>query len=442
MSAKGGPYQYDQATNFGSLAIISQRFHLGPICLGYRTSMLLSSNKHLVFILCMSVSALVPQSSGGTTFFVERDGGGDFTVIQHAVNAAASGDTIRIGPGRFDEQSWVTSPGWSDSVRVLVTQEELTIIGSGPETIIGQELPWESGQGAHKGIVASDWWGNFIVRIENIRFENMRDAIYTGYEFEDNCVLEVRGCTFSRNYDSLTLLGTNGTAEILDCTFDYLATNGTHLVAWGQDEMIISGCVFRMVDNIYGQGAVNLNGVNNSSVTSCEFYSGSVGVSSSFGSPLVINDCLFDGQGLVAVYPGDIVVATLERCTFRNQKYALQSPTWSNQITMTSSVVESVSDCSLFLSHTGNLSIQNCDLAKGDIGVVWVLDRAPCDHTGVLDMTNNYWGTDNPDSIRAWIWDSNDSEDACYSVDFEPFESESTPTEKQSLGGFRAMFRR
>jgi len=56
-------------------------------------------------------------------------------------------------------------------------------------------------------------------------------------------------------------------------------------------------------------------------------------------------------------------------------------------------------------------------------------------------MTNNYWGTDSPDSIQALIRDINDSADACYSVDFEPFSPIPTPTQTKSLGGFKALFR-
>jgi len=193
--------------------------------------------------------------------------------------------------------------------------------------------------------------------------------------------------------------------------------------------------------SVYGQKGISLNGVNNSEVTDCEFYSGTSALNSSFGSPLLVQDCLFDGQGNSCLYPSDTVVATIDGCTFRNVRWAIRSGAISNNLTITNSLFEDVGECSLAVENAGSLSVWNSDLAKGNLGVVFVVDGTPCSHTGTLHMTNNYWGTDNPDSIRAWIWDSNDSEDGCYSVDFEPFESESTPTEKQSLGGFRSMFR-
>ena len=46
------------------------------------------------------------ELSAARTWYLEKDGSGDFAVIQEAVDAAASGDTLRIGPGRWYEH-WV-----------------------------------------------------------------------------------------------------------------------------------------------------------------------------------------------------------------------------------------------------------------------------------------------------------------------------------------------
>ena len=64
-----------------------------------------------------------------------------------------------------------------------------------------------------------------------------------------------------------------------------------------------------------------------------------------------------------------------------------------------------------------------------------------CGGTGTLDMTNNYWGSSDPDSIQNLIFDRNDNEGACYYVDFEPFHDESTPNQNTSFGGMKALFR-
>ena len=94
--------------------------------------------KHLILILSVLIGA---SQAGASTIRVERDGSGDFLVIQDAVDAAASGDTILVGPGRYDEGSTVVTPGWTEFVRVLIPVEDLTIIGAGSDvTIIGPSI--------------------------------------------------------------------------------------------------------------------------------------------------------------------------------------------------------------------------------------------------------------------------------------------------------------
>ncbi|MBK7670012.1 MAG: hypothetical protein IPJ24_01300 [bacterium] len=53
---------------------------------------------HLRILSIIAVVLHAGSTATAGTLTVRRDGTGDFTVIQDAVNAAASGDTIRIGP--------------------------------------------------------------------------------------------------------------------------------------------------------------------------------------------------------------------------------------------------------------------------------------------------------------------------------------------------------
>ena len=54
--------------------------------------------KQTVVVVAVLLGLALPVAA--RTWRVEKDGSGDFTVIQDAVDAAAAGDTIRIGPGR------------------------------------------------------------------------------------------------------------------------------------------------------------------------------------------------------------------------------------------------------------------------------------------------------------------------------------------------------
>ena len=86
---------------------------------------------------------------------VEKNGSGDFTIIQHAVDASASGDTILIGPGRYDDRFLWGNPPWQQHTRVLVTRSDLTLIGAGADrTIIGDAAPMGIGYDQDSGLAA------------------------------------------------------------------------------------------------------------------------------------------------------------------------------------------------------------------------------------------------------------------------------------------------
>ena len=77
------------------------------------------------------------------------------------------------------------------------------------------------------------------------------------------------------------------------------------------------------------------------------------------------------------------------------------------------------------------------------LAVEIITHTGPADHH--LDMTGNWWGTTDRDSISAWIHDGNDviwppgGLVEC-TVDFEPIAEAPIPTEKKSLGGLKALF--
>lgn len=88
------------------------------------------SLRSMCFSVCIALLlSAVPLAAA--TWRVELNGSGDFTDIQPAVDAAAAGDTIRIGPGRFATFRPIELPGFFDEVIVLVTKPNLTFIGAG-----------------------------------------------------------------------------------------------------------------------------------------------------------------------------------------------------------------------------------------------------------------------------------------------------------------------
>ncbi len=395
----------------------------------------------LVLTIIFGLQLFASNPARARTWFVERDGTGDFIVIQDAVDAAASGDTIKIGSGRFDEKHLVTTPGWSEYVRVQVTQNELTIIGSGSGTIIGQVDSWESDQGLHKGIVAAGLWGNQILRVENLHLENMGDGIYTGHESKVWSLLEVQDCSFNGSNSDITSIGGGGILRVNNCDFQNTTTEGVFCIVWNQSEVEIKECTFTRFSLFYSTEAIGLDGIQNVNIENCNFFGGSSGVSIGNCGPTVIIGCLFDNQKIIALHSSRNSIISIQNCTFKNQAVAFSSYTSDVQVEMVDSIIESVEDCSFSIYTIASLSVHNCDLAKGTRGVVYVNDNSNCPNNVHLDMANNYWGTAEADSINAWIHDRNDTEDVCYWVDFEPFLSGSTPSETPSLGGLKAMFR-
>ena len=80
-----------------------------------------------------SILAFGLRNSQAATWTVEKDGSGDFTVIQDAVNAASGGDTILIGPGRYAETRPFSLPGWTEATIVGIIDREPKQRDAGPK---------------------------------------------------------------------------------------------------------------------------------------------------------------------------------------------------------------------------------------------------------------------------------------------------------------------
>jgi hypothetical protein len=376
----------------------------------------------------------VPGQLAARTWYVERDGGA-FKDIQSAVDVAASGDTIRISPGRFNEGRIYSNPGWTELVRVLVTQHRLTIIGSGEETIIGQTEPWDLSQGWHHGIYAGGWYGNQEIEIRNIRFENMAFAVTV----EENHRGDVADCWFGGNHTSIITFD----GEVLNvdrCRFENSARNGVLLVAISRSNVNVRDCEFILpYYHQWVQSSLNLSIVNNGLIEDCTFTGGYGGIFAADGEAIFRN-CTFDNQRFTSSAVGFLGRLILEHCTYRNATIAMGTGDSSAELVARHCVVESARDCSVEVNSIPTVSIQDCDLAAGSRGTVWVRD-CTVSPSPVLDFTNNYWGTDDADEIQGLIRDHNTDPAVCQVVNFIPFRSHSVPVHSMSLSGVKGLFR-
>lgn len=390
-------------------------------------------------ILATLLAVAIPAS--GATLRVARDGSGEYAVIQAAVDAAASGDTILIGPGRYNEGATVTTPGWTEYVRVLIRQPELTLIGSGPgQTIIGPTTPWDLSQGGNRGIEAGSYWHSLRVHVSGIGFENMGYGI-NGAEAPD--VMTIQGCRFYNNARSVRFYS-GGTLSISDSLFDQMPRNYQLMLAMLCDDVVVEHCQFALADSHYWiQTAVQLQSVSAATLTDCAFVGGDGGLSLIGVGAAVVDRCHFHnqtaadpnrlGRGIeIAGSPANVI-----GCYFDMQTNALRIASSPN-VTVSQTVIEDVTDASIQFDDVNVLNVHDCVLARGAQYTIW--QRSPCgakSGTDIphLDMTSNDWGTSSADSIAAWI------RTCTYVVDYVPFVGQPVSTKSTNWGDLKAQFR-
>lgn len=390
--------------------------------------------------VCLAACMGLAIPAIGATWHVAKDGSGDFSVIQDAVNAAASGDTIRIGPGRYDDKHLVGNPPWQRFARFHLVQSEITIIGSGQDrTAIGPAQAWTAAQGEDSGAYVGGYYGATVVRIEGLRFENTNTGIAN---FDGIDSLLVAGCSFGGHR-----MGINTDASfacISNSRFEGVAANSFfHLGSFSVDVLRVDGCTF-ILDSMPAapQQHVQIQSTADAEISNCTFLDGTVGIVVTVGSSALIRDCRIEGQSRGGVANGGRRIA-LDRCQFSRQRSALNQ--YGTQALWAVDNIH-VSDVTLAtLEYTALFDgyIRNSTLARGERYVVCDItpEKRAAATPVTLDMTNNWWGTADPDSIQAWIYDGNDRPEDPYFIQWDPFLASPLPVQKKSMGGVKALFR-
>ena len=227
------------------------------------------------------------SSAHARTWRVEKNGSGDFTVIQAAVDAAAAGDTVAVGPGRFTEKAPFTRLGWTEDVYVAITKDNIVLIGSGQDvTIIGPATPEYAPTAWPKGIAAIELT-QFAV--QNLTVENTRDGVYNYLGH-----LDVNSCTI-RNCYSGVLASPSGGMLLNDCR---VLGNGTGVLTFGPAQAPVVQNCFSQGN---GYGVAFANGTLAGRVTQCEFHDDDVGVQISDSSSGEVANCRFTDIAIYAL---------------------------------------------------------------------------------------------------------------------------------------------
>jgi hypothetical protein len=376
----------------------------------------------VLFSAAIFVSTATPGQA--RTWHVEKDGSGDFTTIQPAIDASAAGDTVAIGPGRYLENApFSPAPGsWVDITYVALTQENLTVRGTDRDAvIIGPTTPNFTTYGP-KGFATS--LTTQRVRIENLTVENVHDGMYLG----SDDAAEVSGCLIVA-----CDLGIDGVSDVhpLIHGCEFLRCREGMNVVTARDG-IVDNCVFRESS----AGVIYVSS-SNGVVRNCIFIGG-IGGTQHQDTDGVVEGCTFlnpTNFAIHAIDPGGIVTANDNVCTGGSVGIFARSRA---RISGTGNLIQGTTYAGVLLG-----SRATCDLHFNDIlPAAGYAVRAEAYVTGfyTLDLTNNYWGVETAAEIAARIWDSHDDPMILATVLFEPFAVQSVPTSTESFGGLKALF--
>ncbi len=207
--------------------------------------------------LAAAVLWLLCQSAGvawSNTITVMKDGSGDYTLLQPAADAAAAGDTLLIGPGRYEEVTdFAFNSGVPRDAHLVVRVDNLTIMGMDRDSvIIGPSVP-ATAQGDPVGLVVAENVGT--THIEKLTFENTWVGAYTlGDFYIEDCVAQycmegvtaegpvtIDKCFVSTNDNGVGVVYTSSAAQITHCDF---VDNKSGISFNSHEEAHVSGLPF------------------------------------------------------------------------------------------------------------------------------------------------------------------------------------------------------
>lgn len=375
----------------------------------------------------MAAALLAATPLLAATWRVELDGSGNFTEIQPAVDAAAAGDTIRIGPGRFATFHPIGLPGYFDEVIVLVTKPNLTFIGAGKGvTIVGPAtsyIPFGRGPRAFFSLPPN----TFALR--NLTVENVYALV-----FAINYV-DIEECSFhAREAQIACVTVYDAAARVVGCEFTLSGGRGVTLNGPSSGATIID-CQFA--------------GAGNSSPVNCSFGTRNVRVS----------DCTVT-NGYFVFYD---VTGQVENCTFTNEiatALAVDMPTsnlhFSNisiaggaevgllalgsTVTAEGLLIAGTTSAAIATTERNTLVIHDSSFLPAS-GWAVHCGVSPGWPVHTLDLTNNIWGVTDAAAIDALIWDHNDDPSNPCTVLYEPYVGQPVSVEPTTWGDLKALWR-
>lgn len=360
------------------------------------------------------------------TWHVEKDGSGDFAFIQDAVNASADGDTIRIGPGRYEEYQRYDIGAWRDeAIFVLLDGRSLTMIGSGEgSTVIGPSVLFDPAE-HEKGVV--------LFHGSSLEMSDLSiDGIYSGVQIWQYSSAAIQRCTFqSEGYGVGCSVFESIESRFTNCTFiGYNTGVGPHA---GSVDVRVENCIFREVS--YAVNTWNTTGL---AVDGCRVEDSLAGVQLYLESDATITGLTADCRGPCVIVESNSH-ATIENSDLNSA--ALATLWLSSSSTVTGHGIHffnSGGPC-VRLFRSGAV-ITDSHLSTGAQYAVECVPYSQAE-PWTADLRNNWWGVSDAESIDALIYDGNDDPEIGVIVQYFPFRDEQVSNEAMNWGDLKRHYR-
>ncbi len=398
----------------------------------------MKSHRCFVTNLCCVILLVLAIATGihAAEWTVEVDGSGDFLNIQAAVDAASSGDTIRMGPGRHG-----TFFQWGDVWGLARFEDmDLTFVGAGSDvTILGPEEPGQIADHHVYGIL--QYGDGSVGRFRNLSFENLESW---GIRQFDPGRFEVEDCEFRSSGGAIVCKARDG-GWIRDCRFrDLYTEERRHSVIVYQPSLnlAIERCEFEnFVMAVSGQWS----GVDGIVIRECTFLNGEVAIGFHNGASAEICDNEFRdiSYGVVGVACGDL---RIERNSFQmtaEQSAAIVAYQPPGDYYLRDNIVASAGVIIGLYTPQINWDCRDNFFFRTGPEAWYVRPADNWQYGGPeirLDFAHNSWGTGDPDEVAAWILDGEDDPEITYVVDFLPMAGGSVRTETATWSTVRTLF--
>ena len=376
---------------------------------------------------------LLPVGSGAATIRVEKDGSGDFTVIQDAVDAAEDGDTIEIGPGRFsDVHDFLYYGGFTTQVCVTL-EKSLNIIGSGQGVTVITPANGFKTQSEPGGFASRS--ANLDVLLSDLTVENCPgNAILFDMEFGGK--LEMERVEVSNSFSGVVLKRTQN-SRIHDCSFQTTGQSGVW--AWNVVGLLVDDCFFQGHRGILYYEALD------SEIKNCRTENLTLGFSLSFCEGVTVSHCQLSDSSYrsLSLWGGnDILVHDVEAIDHSQAGLGLKHHSSMGEIEIRDSVFKGGEVTCYIDAPIPGLAFHNNHILPSDEGwTVWATHDLYSGPDTWVSLTNNYWGTDVPGEVAASIHDGHDDEECHMFIFFEPMAGGPVGTNRTTLGGLKALFR-